>query len=726
MMKSELHACVSRTRRFFRLDIGGALVVLLSVLSFTGGAATYYVKPDGNDSANGTSWNTAFKTPNKGFSKAHNNDTQDTVIIAAGHYLLSDACACAGKTMHDVICGATGNPDDVILDGKGSFELVRLSGDVLVHSLTISNGCNSGRTYFASGVRVGSNLAAGSSQSIVSNCVITGCYNAYTNGHVQAGGAAVVYGDGLLVDSVVRGNEAAWRGAGVTLFGPDAEVRRCVIEQNISTNDGAAGVWGMKLTASGGMGGRLVDCVVQTNIGNFSTGVTYVRYAEGSTVRGNVLLENRHSAAGGTFGGDSGFLVTNCTFEGNCNPGGWAGGVNVNHSGAFVDTRFIGNVAGGAVHNWISYGAGGMLVNNGGGTVNIKRCTFANNMVTNTAYTGGGIEVMSGTAAVSDCVISNNTAWRGGGVAVNTNGMLRMSGTLLRDNRATVGGGLMLEFAAKAYLDGCTFEANAATNNTLDNIHVGGGGIFLYQQSVGGYCSMSNSVFAGNSSKLRAGGMGHTWGWYAFGEVVNCVFTNNTSVRQGGGLVIREDNSHLHDRPFVVRNSLFAFNKTTDPKNDSNGGGVHFVSYNNPILDSCTIVSNDSGHTYNGGVHHRWGGTITNCVIAFNTVKGVPEDATTSAWSMPASCYQHCCIYPAVTAKFLAEYGCINADPLFADAANGDFTLLPNSPCRNVGLLEAWMEGATDLAGGPRVSGRGVDMGCYELFTPSGLNIIVR
>ena len=29
-------------------------------------------------------------------------------------------------------------------------------------------------------------------------------------------------------------------------------------------------------------------------------------------------------------------------------------------------------------------------------------------------------------------------------------------------------------------------------------------------------------------------------------------------------------------------------------------------------------------------------------------------------------------------------------------------------------------------AGGPRVSGRGVDMGCYELFTPSGLNIIVR
>jgi len=710
-----------------RMDVGGVLVALLAVLPFVGTATTYYVKPDGSDSANGKSWDTAFATPTKGFTKIHNNNTKDTLIIRAGHYLLADACASNGQTYGDEVYGETGNPEDVILDGQGQIEVMRLAGDILVHGLTITNGCNSGRTFYASGVRIGSNIAASSSQSIVSNCVITGCYNAYTNGHVQAGGAAVVYGDGLLIDSVVRGNDAAWRGAGVTFFGPDAEARRCVIEQNISTNDGAAGVWGMKLTASGGMGGRLVDCVVQTNTGNFSTGVTYVRYAEGSTIRGNVILENRHSAPGGTFGGDSGFFVTNCTFEGNLNPGGWAGGVNVNHSGTFVDTRFIGNIAGGAIYNFIDYGAGGMLVNNGGGTVNIKRCTFANNVVTNTSYTGGAIEVMSGTAAVSDCVISNNTACRGGGVAVNTNGTLRMSGTLLRDNRGTVGGGLMLEYSAKAYLDGCTFEANAATNSLPGgNDNFGGGGVFLYKQTAGGFCSMSNCVFASNTSKERGGGMGHTWYGYAFGEVVNCVFTNNTAVRQGGGLFIREGENSRHNRPFLVRNSLFAFNKTHGGIGDANGAGIHFVTYNDAVLDSCTIVSNDSGHTYNGGVHHRWGGTITNCVIAFNTVKGKPEDTTTSAWSMDASCYQNCCIYPGVPSKFLAANGCVNANPLFADAANGDFTLRPNSPCRNVGLLEAWMADTTDLAGSPRVSGRGVDMGCYELFVPSGLNIIVR
>ena len=38
-------------------------------------AATYYVKPDGNDSANGTSWVTALKTPQTGFNKVHNKDT---------------------------------------------------------------------------------------------------------------------------------------------------------------------------------------------------------------------------------------------------------------------------------------------------------------------------------------------------------------------------------------------------------------------------------------------------------------------------------------------------------------------------------------------------------------------------------------------------------------------------------------------------------------------------
>ena len=48
-----------------------AVVFMVGVVQ----AATYYVKPDGNDSANGTSWVTALKTPQTGFNKVHNKDT---------------------------------------------------------------------------------------------------------------------------------------------------------------------------------------------------------------------------------------------------------------------------------------------------------------------------------------------------------------------------------------------------------------------------------------------------------------------------------------------------------------------------------------------------------------------------------------------------------------------------------------------------------------------------
>jgi hypothetical protein len=56
---------------------------------------------------------------------------------------------------------------------------------------------------------------------------------------------------------------------------------------------------------------------------------------------------------------------------------------------------------------------------------------------------------------------------------------------------------------------------------------------------------------------------------------------------------------------------------------------------------------------------------------------------------------------------------------------NGVLKLTSNSPCRNAGANEDWMEYSTDLNGNTRLFGRRVDIGAVESQT-AGFSIIVR
>jgi hypothetical protein len=53
-------------------------------------------------------------------------------------------------------------------------------------------------------------------------------------------------------------------------------------------------------------------------------------------------------------------------------------------------------------------------------------------------------------------------------------------------------------------------------------------------------------------------------------------------------------------------------------------------------------------------------------------------------------------------------------DPLFADAAGGNYALAANSPYVDAGTNAAWMAGATDFAGAARIAGGTVDVGALE------------
>ena len=62
----------------------------------------------------------------------------------------------------------------------------------------------------------------------------------------------------------------------------------------------------------------------------------------------------------------------------------------------------------------------------------------------------------------------------------------------------------------------------------------------------------------------------------------------------------------------------------------------------------------------------------------------------------------------------------LTANPMFTDAAAGDFTPLAGSPAIDAGAFVDQV--ATDVAGGARPQGAGFDIGAYEFGVGTGLS----
>ena len=737
---------------------GGAFYVLISkivlslavcvIAALSATATTYYVKPGGDDSKNGKTLENAFATPKKGFSVVNSKgNVNDTVIIEPGTYILDDAIGCTGANQgyRVTVRGSTDNPADVVLKAGGTFELLRLAQNITVANLTIANGSNDGRTQLAAGVRVGAVNADPDTLGlcIVSNCVITGCHNAYTNGAASYGGPVYIHNNGLLVDSVVSNNTAVYRGCGITMNGAKAKALRCRIEGNSATRSGDSGisVFGIAKDC-----GQLVDCVVQSNVTAYCAGARDIAYVEGCTFRGNILepAKGNHSSTAMSINYPT--VVTNCTFVENQAVKGFGTVYATEWDVKFLDCRFLGNVVSNyaAAINFITGSSPACRAK-------IENCVFADNSAQkddSQLPTGGGaIRLAVGYVDVIGCTFTNNMARFGGAIDVVTNGngkvsCLSCTNCLFVDNTAwDCGGGVRVANSAQALFDDCKFIDNKAirdmgtTSVTADE---GGGGVFIYQVKEGGFFSASNCVFSGNSG-MRGGGVGSTWDYSItpYGTIHNCVFTNNASLRQGGGLSIRvkvKETNRSQDDLFAIRNSLFAFNRTIGKADngtsigDSNGGGILLVDYAPVTIENCTIVSNVTAYTSSGGLHMPWNGRIVNCIVAYNLKSDGTAQETINWSAANGATFSNCCTYPSTATVLATSPGYINVDPKFVDPAQGDFRLAADSPCVNAGVNADWMsgKGSKDLAGNPRIYKGTVDIGCYELWMPPGLMIFLR
>lgn len=241
---------------------------------------------------------------------------------------------------------------------------------------------------------------------------------------------------------------------------------------------------------------------------------------------------------------------------------------------------------------------------------------------------------------------------------------------------------------ADARVEGFTMRGGASGNGAP------GGGVLI----TGDGGTLYNCRVTGNRSQAYDGfGAGIHM---IAGRVARCVIDANHQAIDsvcGGG---------VYHAGGILENCLILTN-TTYSMTQNSGGGVYFYrSSSTGLMRNCTLVGNRSGR--GGGVYVDSNARIQNCIIV-NNVTGADTGAGAPNWfnSGSAHIYQNICT-PATIGT-----GCITADPLFVDADHGNYQLRLGSPCIDAGLVLEDLP-PTDLAGNPRISGNGLDIGAFE------------
>jgi len=242
---------------------------------------------------------------------------------------------------------------------------------------------------------------------------------------------------------------------------------------------------------------------------------------------------------------------------------------------------------------------------------------------------------------------------------------------------------------ADTILEGFTITGGNAASGADPNEW--GGGMYNVNSSP----TVTNCTFSGNSAALEGGGMYNS---QSSPKVTNCIFSGNTAVYGGGGM-----ENHSSSSP-TVTNCIFIGNAVST--DFGRGGGMENWLSSSPTVTNCTFSSNTA---FSGGGISNWSSspTVTNCILWGDTPDEIDGSSTVS--------------YSDIQGGF-AGTGNINANPLFVDAAAGDWRLSSfMSPCVDTGNNSVPSLPATDLAGNPRVvdcdrDGMAVvDMGAYEL-----------
>jgi len=296
-----------------------------------------------------------------------------------------------------------------------------------------------------------------------------------------------------------------------------------------------------------------------------------------------------------------------------------------------------------------------------GSVVTFENCEDANCVlngftITNgNASNGGGIYCRGGSPTITNCNFNRNWAVNGAGI-YNQESNPTITNCSFNENEARCGnwgfGGGVYNYQSNPIIERCIMTNNYAewgggiacnenSSPTIKNCMISGN--LTYQDGGGIYCGSSsnpvitNSKIVSNESE-EAGGAGIACFGGSAPVITNCTVAGNGTGGPGGGIYCGDNSNPM------INNCLFV----------GNCYGAVWCSNSSPSLENCTIAYNSAG-ICNGGSP-----TVRNCIVWGSvTLYGEPKP-----WI----------IFSDVQGGW-PDQGNIDADPCFANAANGDYHL---------------------------------------------------
>ncbi|MEO1718073.1 MAG: choice-of-anchor Q domain-containing protein, partial [Planctomycetota bacterium] len=314
---------------------------------------------------------------------------------------------------------------------------------------------------------------------------------------------------------------------------------------------------------------------------------------------------------------------------------------------------------------------------------------------------------------------SGNTCTVTGGAVYSINPTtVRVTGTTFSDNVAlgTASqdtGGLFISTSSDVVVRDSDF---------IRNLCAGSGAALRFSSASG---VVVDSRFVENEAS--SGGAFQVVG-DASASIYSCTFIGNSALREGdelgrGGAIIANAGT--------VEADLFVYNSIFDGNVGTGGGAIDVGFESNVTVVNSTFVNNTSDE-FGSAI---WKTSSTADARVFNSVfsGNVPSDDqirfNSSAGIEEAS-------FNLINGGFTAPgTNNIQADPMFVDPSNGDYSLMPSSPAIDAGSTSLYL-GPTlsDLAGNPRaqddpdtadtgeaIVGAVIDMGAFEFTVDSSI-----